>query len=84
MNNDIINYGENDVLKKVEKQKKAPLNKDIMRVAIMEDMKKSGFIKNDEQGEQIIERMFESMEMKRPVTNVVELKRKIIKKQRDK
>jgi hypothetical protein len=39
---------------------------------------------DDEQGEQIIERMFESMEMKRPVTNVVELKRKIIKKQRDK
>lgn len=84
MNNDVINYGENDVLRRVEKQKKAPLNKDIMRVAIIEDMKKSGFIKNDEQGSEIIERMFESMENKRPVTNIVELKRKTIKKDKNK
>lgn len=79
MKNDIINYGENDVIKKVERQKKAPLNKEIMRKAIIEDMIKEKFIKTEAQGEKIIEKMFESMENKRPVTNIVELKRKSIK-----
>lgn len=79
MNNDIINYGESDVIKKVERQKKAPLNKEIMRKAIIEDMIKEKFIKSETQGEKIIEKMFESMENKRPVTNVVELKRKSMK-----
>jgi hypothetical protein len=76
MGNDIINYGTNDTIKRIEKQKKGPINKEIMRVSIIEDMKKGGFIKTEEQGEKIIEKMFETMENKRPVTNVVELKRK--------
>jgi hypothetical protein len=79
INNDVINCGESDVIKKVEKQKKAPLNKTLMKKSIIEDMIKEKFIKTEEQGEKIIEKMFENMENKRTVTNVIELKRKSIK-----
>jgi hypothetical protein len=82
INNDIINCGESDVIKKVEKQKKAPLNKTLMKKSIIEDMIKEKFIKTEEQGEKIIEKMFENMENKRAVTNVVELKRKSIKQKK--
>lgn len=80
INNDIINCGESDIIKKVEKQKKAPLNKSLMKKSIIDDLIKEKFVKNEEQGEKIIEKMFENMENKRQITHVVELKRKSLKK----
>jgi hypothetical protein len=80
VNNDIINVGESDKLVKVERQKKAPLNKEIIKCAIIDDLKERGIIKNEKEGEDTIERMFESMENKRAIKNIVQLKRKKIKK----
>ena len=51
-----------------------------MRVSIIEDMQKSGFIKTEKEGDKIIERMFETMENKRPIKSIIELKRKSLKK----
>lgn len=72
---DTINVGDEKILK-VETQKKAPLNKEIMKSVIIDDMKKEGFIRNEREGEIIIQRMFDSMEKNRPITNVVKLQRK--------
>jgi len=73
-NGDLINY-DGGKLQKVESIKKSAINKDIMKQAILEDLKKEGFIKNNEQGEKILERMFDSMENKREVQSVIKLKR---------
>lgn len=80
---DTINVGETDRIVKVEKQRKAPLSKEIMRCAIIEDLKKEGKIENEKEGEEIIERMFKSMENKRPVKSIVQLKRKKLKNNSD-
>ena len=80
IDNDVINYGEDEVIKKVERQKKAPINKTIIKSTLINDMKSMGFVKTELEGEKIVTKMFDNMESKRETKSIVELKRRQVKK----
>lgn len=79
---DTINVGD-EKLVKVDKHKKKPLNKNIIKLAIIEDLKSEKLIKSNEEGEDIVKRMFESMENKRPIEQITQLKRKGPRKKKE-
>jgi hypothetical protein len=76
--NDIINYGNSDVIKKIERNKRKSLNIKIIKSSILDDLKSSGIINDDIEGDRIINRIMNSMKNKRPITKIVELIRKKI------
>lgn len=77
---DTINVG-TSTIKRVEKDKKDPINKKEIKKKLLDDMKKEGLIKTDGvvkshiEGDKFIQSMLEAME-KRPVTKVYKLERK--------
>jgi len=75
---DTANYTANDTsgrLVKVNSVRKGPINKDIIKNTIIEDMIKNKIWDSEQDGEVIMNRLFETMEAKRDVKNVVKLKR---------
>jgi hypothetical protein len=77
---DSINVG-TDTIKRVQKDKKDPINKKEIKNKLLNDMKKEGLFKNDGQvkshtnGNELIQSILEAMD-KRPVTKVYKLERK--------
>lgn len=75
---------DNIIIKRVEKDKKEPLNKKDIKQKLLDDLKKEGFVKNDgvvkshTDGNQFIQTMLEAME-KRPITKIHKLERKGLK-----